>query len=94
MNTTALRLDDVDDLDMELDDDILNSFNEPEEGDYTTDDYAHFYQYGKLVYVVDADEPDTWQEQLRHEMDRQAFWPNVWVISDHGNSCLLDVWTD
>lgn len=26
---------------------------------------------------------------LRAEMERQKFFPNVWFISDHGNSHLM-----
>ncbi len=63
---------------------------EPQEGDYTTDDYRKWYQYGKLVLETrvsrDADHAhDYWMLELLDHMDKQNFWPNAFVISDHGN---------
>lgn len=66
---------------------------EPEEGDYTTEDYRKFYQYGKLVVSIpmedyDAD-PDCWTKAVKEHMNSQRFWPSVWHCSDHGNWSLL-----
>ena len=95
MNTAALRLDDIDDLDLELDDDLLSSFNQPQADDYTTKDLQHFYQNEVLALVIypDTTDPDAWKEEMRRHMDRESHWPNVWITNRYG-ARLLDVWTD
>lgn len=55
---------------------------EPEEGDITTHDEERWFQDGKLYFTGD-------RKGLRARMDVDGFWPNVWVISDHGNACLI-----
>lgn len=62
--------------------------DEPEEGDITTSDEKHWYQYGKLILTATYD--DGYAEKLKAYMDEQHFWPNVWVCSDHGNWCLIN----
>lgn len=56
---------------------------EPEEGDITTEDHEHWYQYGKLYFTGDYD-------GLKKKMDVNKFWPNVFFISDHGNAHLVN----
>lgn len=56
--------------------------SEPEEGDITTHDEKHWLQHGKPYFTGD-------REGLKAKMDADKFWPNVWVISDHGNACLI-----
>ena len=70
----------------EVDDDTPH---EPEEGDITTEDHRHFYQYGKLVLTVGEDVDH--KPALREFMKREKFWPNCWFISDHGNAHLIDL---
>jgi hypothetical protein len=60
---------------------------QPEEGDYTTEDHHRFYQHGKLVVEVGPD--DDWRLAVVRHMEINKFWPNVWFISDHGNAHLL-----
>lgn len=62
----------------------------PSEDDITTEDEQSFYQYGKLYYFVGRD-VDDWKPALKQKMDRDQFWPNVWVISDHGNATLIEM---
>ena len=70
--------------------DVANdAFDEPEEGDYTTEDHGRFCQFGKLAVVVD--EIEEWPHMLKAHMDREQFWPNVWFVSDHGNAHLIDM---
>lgn len=76
-----------DDEDTDDDNDDETEPTEPEEGDYTTTDHKHFYQYGKLV--LDLDEDDDHIAALNAHMDREQFWPNAWFISDHGNAHLM-----
>lgn len=52
---------------------------EPEEGDITTEDREHWYQYGKLYLEGN-------EAELRAKMEADKFWPSVWFISDHGNA--------
>ena len=66
-----------------------DTLDEPEEGDYTTEDHGHFYQFGKLTVVVSEDEE--WPHTLKTHMDHERFWPNVWFVSDHGNAHLIDM---
>jgi hypothetical protein len=75
--------------DSEVVDDFTQS-SEPDEGDITTSDYRHWYQYGKLVLTVGPDED--YEQAVREYMDESEFWPNVWSISDHGNACLLNLY--
>jgi hypothetical protein len=60
---------------------------EPEEDDYTTTDNLHWYGSGKLVFTGTRSEFKAW-------MEAQGYWPNCWVISDHGNAHLITDWTD
>lgn len=62
-------------------------FEVPEEGDYTTTDHIHWYQYGKLVLTT----PDQDYAFVKAHMDQERFWPNAWFISDHGNCHLLSL---
>ena len=57
-------------------------FDEPEEGDITTEDHRRWWQHGKLYFVGD-------EVGLRRKMDKDKFWPNIWFISDHGNAHLI-----
>ena len=68
---------------------MKDTFDAPEEGDYTTADHEHFHQFGKLVLVVSEEEE--WRPKLKAQMDREQFWPNVWWISDHGNAHLMQM---
>ncbi len=63
---------------------------EPEEDSITTEDNLKFYQYGKLVFELTEDEDRN--IGIKRELDRMRFWPNVFAISDHGNSCLIEYW--
>jgi len=53
-----------------------------EGGDIASRDDEHWYQYGKLYFTGD-------RLGLKVKMDKDKFWPNVFTISDHGNSILL-----
>ena len=55
---------------------------EPLEGDITTEDHEHWYQYGKLYFTGDY-------VDLKKKMKVDKFWPNVFFISDHGNAHLV-----
>lgn len=69
--------------------------SEPTEGDITTDDELTWYQDGKVVVKVTRaeldEDSDAGRRAVAEHMDRDGFHPNVWVISDHGNACLIDV---
>jgi hypothetical protein len=53
-------------------------------GDISTQDDIHWYQYGRL-YVTGT------RLQLCKKMIEDEFYPNVFVISDHGNAHLIDL---
>lgn len=65
---------------------------EPDEGDYTTEDHVHFYQYGKLAVTVP--EGQSWQSAIEAHEKAENYWPDVWFISDHGNAHLLSLRDD
>jgi hypothetical protein len=58
-------------------------------GDYTTNDHVRFYQYGKRVVTVEGDAD--WRDAVQAHMDANQFFPNVWLISDHGNVIPLTI---
>jgi hypothetical protein len=55
-----------------------------EEGDITTEDHEHWFQYGKLYHVGD-------ENSLKQQMEADQFWPNTWFISDNGNAHLISL---
>lgn len=63
--------------------------DEPDEDAITTSDDKTFYQYGKCVLTVDADEDRN--IALLNYMDAERFWPDTWSISDHGNAHRIDL---
>lgn len=79
------------DQDQDEDED-QDEFSKPEEGDITTEDHARFFQYGKLWLEIDKDiDTREMNAAIRHKMDQDQFWPNIWFISDHGNAHLMSV---
>ena len=66
---------------------------EPEDNDLITDDYVTFRRFGVngpsgvVIRVRGAD----WREAVRAWMSREAFYPHVWHVSDHGNVRRLNV---
>lgn len=67
----------------------------PEEGDLTTENHRQFWVVGATsrypAIDLTEDESEEWQKHVKAYMDRQQFWPNVWSVSDHGNTCLLSL---
>ena len=54
---------------------------EPSECDLVTTDHVHFYEHGMskgVVFTVDDDAEESMTSQLKHFMDKNRFWPNVW----------------
>jgi hypothetical protein len=73
----------------------LEPITEPEEEDLVTADHRQFFVVGSsnrrpAVTVPDGDD---WRPYVRDFMEKERFFPNVWFISDHGNSHLLN-WED
>lgn len=64
--------------------------DEPQEDDLVTEDHSNFYMGHKKVLTVDpeATEHEMWLELIKY-MKKSHFYPNVWFISDHGNSHLM-----
>ena len=57
--------------------------DEPHEDDYTSEDGRNWYQSGRLVFTVPENENA--EEYLRAHADATGYFPNAWMISDHGN---------
>jgi hypothetical protein len=66
---------------------------EPEEGDLVTEDHRKFYEHEgtKRKPVLELDEDEDWKEAVKAYMEREQFWPNCWLRSDHGNYHLLSL---
>ena len=85
------------DFDFEEDDDDEAALDheeecdEPQEGDYTTNDYCRWYQYGKLVLSLSPGKDHL--KAVRQHMEQEQFWPDAYYVSDHGNTVLLDLTT-
>jgi hypothetical protein len=66
--------------------------DEPQEGDWTTEDHSKFYEVGGRGVVCevprDASEAAMWRI-LERCMKKANYYPNVWFISDHGNAHLM-----
>lgn len=60
----------------------------PEEGDLMTNDCVSFYEDGRLAFTVEDDE-DT-GDAIRAWMAEEGFYPNVWLLDDHGDCELLN----
>ena len=69
------------DLDEETDDQIA-------EEDWVTEDYVTFCGHGTRECFVVPDVQD-WRDALRAKMRGQGFFPDVWFVSDHGNTLRL-----
>lgn len=79
--------------------------DEPQEEDLVTNDYVNFWRHGMgdnrpaVMVPIDAEgfeSGKTWRQCVREYMEWQEdsgnqYWPNVWFISDHGNSVLLSL---
>ena len=70
----------------------------PEEGDLVTYDHETFYVAGDHSsfqvrlgrnYALHVEDGEDMWDAIDRYMDSKQFWPNVWFVSDHGNSILL-----
>lgn len=67
--------------------------DEPEEEDLLTDDCVRFFRKGfehhgsVIVVAEDAD----WRREVKRYMLREQWYPNIWLVSDHGNFHLLSL---
>ena len=43
------------------------------------------YETHKLILIVQDEEDDEWKKEVKEQMKRDNFFPNVWFLSDHGN---------
>jgi hypothetical protein len=68
---------------------------QPEAEDLVTTDHQHFFAVDTLHkgVVVTVPAGDDWRPYVRDYTEKEPFFPNVWFISDHGNSHLLN-WED
>lgn len=73
---------------------------EPEQEDLVTYDDKHFFSVGSYstfdvrlnrncAFVVGEDEDR--DDAIVAYMEKRQFWPNAWSISDHGNTCLINL---
>lgn len=65
---------------------------EPEEGDYVIDTSSRRgYEVTPLGETYHPDDWDKMLADIRSHMEQSQFWPNVWLLSDHGNFHPLDI---
>lgn len=78
---------------------------DPETGDWVTEDYVHFYSYGKPIltllvqkspgrrYKREAEEGElsdaAMWRQIDAKMKADGFFPDVWHVNERGNTLLL-----
>lgn len=81
-----------------LDPELLPDPDEPQEGDFVTEDFVYWHEQGTgklLLVTADPKDPfsaaDNWSELLRMHMKSERFYPAVWSISDHGNAHPIDL---
>jgi hypothetical protein len=66
--------------------------HEPEEGDWITEDYRTWRMFnGHHHDQFTLPEGADWRAALDEQMKRDHYWPNLWLLSDHGNWHLLDM---
>ena len=61
---------------------------EPDEGDYVSTNWRHWYQDGNLVVTVPDGEDHA--PHLRAHADQAQYWPSAWWVSDDGNAHPVD----
>ena len=47
------------------------------------------FEYGNKCFVGEFDSDESAIEEVRRIMQDEQFWPNVWIVSDHGNLALV-----
>jgi hypothetical protein len=81
----------------EPEDEEEDELTEPQDDDILTEDHRHFYQYHKLILTVPLDddgEVEDWKPHMREYLEKEQFYPNIWWVSDHGNTHLISVEPD
>lgn len=67
---------------------------EPEEDDYVITDVVNggyaVAEWGHAGYLADFDTRDEAEEFIRRRGNAEQFFPNVWIISDHGNASIVE----
>jgi hypothetical protein len=71
-------------------------FSEPEPEDYTISDcgpLGSLYGVGQVEgkYLGTFKTYSEAQLAIREKMTAEQFWPNVWMIDDHGGASLLQL---
>ena len=64
----------------------IAALDEPDERDGFIQPAPHGYAVSlEGTYRRTVDDHDAAQRALREEMDRDLYWPDCWLVSDHGN---------
>lgn len=61
----------------------------PQEGDYVTDDYVRWFEYGTRKPLLFVYEWEEWRDRVKAHQEEECYHPNCWWISDHGTAHLL-----
>jgi hypothetical protein len=64
---------------------------EPEDGDWVTDDYVHWYPFDGPLSLLTVTNPNRWPEEMKAKMERDQRWPNLWYQGERGDWNLLDI---
>ena len=60
--------------------------DEPAEGDYLlSDEGVHVVGEGSRGFLGKFDDDVEALDAIGEDMEEKKFWPNVWMLSDHGN---------
>jgi len=73
-----------------------HDIDEPCEGDYTITPSGPLGSRSSVGQVEgkhlgEFPNDDSAREFIRERMDKEQYWPNVWLVSDHGNWNLTQV---
>lgn len=58
---------------------------EPQDGDYVTEDHRKVYEHGTGELLLEVGEDDDFNSVVRRRMEKEGFFPGCWWLSDHGN---------
>lgn len=64
---------------------------QPEDEDWITSDYVHWYPFNGPRHLLTVTNPNRWGVEMKAKMERDEWWPNLWYLGERGEWNLLDV---
>jgi hypothetical protein len=63
---------------------------EPEEGDIVVNEYSYISEVGGR-WSVPFEDWDQAEQVIKEKMERDQYWPNIWLADDHGRYTLTSI---